>query len=441
VRDVGSREAVGRAGQPAQVDRGDGSPLQVVAEDGLAGGGVRRQHQQGAVEPARAAHRLVDVPRVVGGGQHEHALVALSHVVELGQQLVDRAAHRAVPQLRALLAERVDLVEEQHARRAAAHQLEDVVQVALALAGVHVEHVGEPDGKETRAVLARDRPRQERLAATRRSVEEQPAAQALAIGLAQLGMAHRAEEGELEALLDLLHAADVRKTQRGPLEIEGGVDRQVLALGRDEHRRHSVTEVVLGAGPVEPVGGLAGGRGGRLLRGEGSRHEGSRGFAAGVAGQRLRALGDDVLGAPGAQQLLGEVHPQGRVVRSRGDRGAQRAQQRRLVGHGPKLPPCRGFERRNRAAPRRRSGFRTVLATRDPRKGGMLATRPGSGPVELGLDGGCSKPEQLAAGGLDVAAVNERAHGKRARHRVDDPHLVDSVSGIEGQLLPGPVTW
>ena len=54
------------------------------------------------------------------------------------------------------------------------------------------------------------RPGQERLAAAGRPVEQQAAAQALAVQRAQLGVAQRAEEGDLEPLLDLLHAADVR---------------------------------------------------------------------------------------------------------------------------------------------------------------------------------------------------------------------------------------
>lgn len=42
-------------------------------------------------------------------------------------------------------------------------------------------------------------------------VEEEAAAQALAVQLAQFGVAHRREEGSFEAVLDLLHAADVRE--------------------------------------------------------------------------------------------------------------------------------------------------------------------------------------------------------------------------------------
>ena len=81
--------------------------------------GVRRQHQQGAVQPARPPQRAVHVPRMVGRGQHEHPVVPAGDGVELEQQLVDRAAHRRAAQLAAALPERVDLVQEQHRGRAA----------------------------------------------------------------------------------------------------------------------------------------------------------------------------------------------------------------------------------------------------------------------------------------------------------------------------------
>jgi hypothetical protein len=152
---------------------------------------------------------------VVRRREHEDALVVAARAVELGQQLVDDVAPGGAAQLAALLAERVDLVEEDHARRAAARGLEDRVQPRFALAEPHVEHVVEADREERRTELARDRAREERLAAAWRAVEQQPAAQRLAVQRAQLGVAQRAEERELEPLAHARHAGDVRERHAG----------------------------------------------------------------------------------------------------------------------------------------------------------------------------------------------------------------------------------
>ena len=66
-----------------------------------------------------------------------------------------------------------------------------------------------PSEKNARAELAGDRAREERLAAAGRAVQQQAAAQRLAVVRAQLGVAQRREEGGVQARLDLLQAADV----------------------------------------------------------------------------------------------------------------------------------------------------------------------------------------------------------------------------------------
>ena len=57
---------------------------EVMTEDRLAGGRIRRQHEQRAVEPTRPTQRCVDVPRLVRRGDDEDTLVDVVDPVELG---------------------------------------------------------------------------------------------------------------------------------------------------------------------------------------------------------------------------------------------------------------------------------------------------------------------------------------------------------------------
>ena len=109
--------------------------------------------------------------------------------VHLGEQLVHDVAHGArVGQVRALLAERVDLVEEQHTRGAAPGRGEDLGDVALARTHVHVEHVADADLEEACAQLPGHGARQERLPAAGRPVEQQPAARVAPNARASAGL-------------------------------------------------------------------------------------------------------------------------------------------------------------------------------------------------------------------------------------------------------------
>ena len=74
--------------------------------------------------------------------------------VQLGQELVDEVPARRVPHVGAARAERIDLVEEQHARLVAPGLLEQLVQVLLAVADPHVEHVVDADGERKPALTS-----------------------------------------------------------------------------------------------------------------------------------------------------------------------------------------------------------------------------------------------------------------------------------------------
>ena len=240
-----------------------GRSCERLAEDRLARRQVGREHEQRAVQPARAAQRGVDVPRMVRRAEHEHAVVVGLRAVELRQQLVDDVAARRVAQVAALLAERVELVQEEHARRGAARRLERVVQAALGLAEPHVEHVVEAEREEARAELARDGAREERLAAAGRAVHQQAAAERLAVVRPQLRVAQRREERGVQARLDLLQAADVVERDPRALRLDQALGVQLReALGdRDRLLRSSVSAQ---RGP-KPGTGSSGSNGGGVV--------------------------------------------------------------------------------------------------------------------------------------------------------------------------------
>jgi hypothetical protein len=220
------------------------------------------------------------------------------------------------------------------------------VQVALALAEPHVEHVVEPEREEARAELAGHRAREERLAAARRAVQQQAAAQRLAVVGAQLGVAQRGEERGVQARLDLLGAADVGQRDARPgrlLElvelccvrvVERGVVLRLvarMAAGRRHplaahRRRRAASEpaeqaaVLVGAcGVAEGTGRVA--RSGERLDAGGRRGEGG----LGVLERPPRVAADD--------EQRGEVQPQRGVARIGGDRALQRGGHRRIDAH------------------------------------------------------------------------------------------------------------
>ena len=111
-----------------------------------------------------------------------------------------------------------------------------------------VEDVSERHRQEPSTHLAGDGAGDEGLPLPRRTVQDQAAAQALAVEPAQLGIAHRGQEGGLEPVLDLDHAADVGQADIGPLHLP--VPREAVVVVTDQVR--------LGESRVG-LGGLLGG--------------------------------------------------------------------------------------------------------------------------------------------------------------------------------------
>src|SRR4029077_16833124 len=133
----------------------------------------------------------------------EDALVVGADRVELLKELVDERTAGAARVLAAREADRVELVEEEHARRRAPRLDEDVVQVALALPDERVEDLLDPHVGERQPALARRRAREHRLAAAGRAVEQDAAAGAAPVPLIQVRPLVGEDDRAVDRLLDV----------------------------------------------------------------------------------------------------------------------------------------------------------------------------------------------------------------------------------------------
>src|SRR5262249_53264498 len=113
----------------------------------------------------------------------------------------------------------VDLVKEQDTRGVLPCLLEESVQVPFAIADPHLEHVVDPDGEKPRADLAGRRAGQVSLAATGRTIEQDPAADRLPVGAVELGMIQRMNDLHPDLILERIHTANVGKGEIRPLDL------------------------------------------------------------------------------------------------------------------------------------------------------------------------------------------------------------------------------
>jgi hypothetical protein len=109
----------------------------------------------------------------------------------------------------ALRTDRVDLVEEEDARRGTAGTLKRFVQRLFALAHPHAQHFLDSDGDESGADLSSRRASNMRLAAPRWAVEKDPAPRSLPVGGEQLRLRERVDYLHANLFLHVVHAADV----------------------------------------------------------------------------------------------------------------------------------------------------------------------------------------------------------------------------------------
>ena len=164
--------------------------------------------------------------------RHDDDALARVEAVHLGQQLVERllallvAAHR---RLDADLAERVELVDEDDARRLGFGLREQIAHPRRADADEHLDELGAAQAEERHLGLAGHRARQQRLAGARRPDQQH----ALGDAAADAGVLLRGLE-ELDDLaqlfLGLVHAGHVAEPH---LHVVVGVD-----LGAAARERH-----------------------------------------------------------------------------------------------------------------------------------------------------------------------------------------------------------
>src|SRR5690606_35542101 len=126
------------------------------------------------VEAARAQQRRVEDVRAVGGGDEDDAAAGVE-AVHLDQQLVEGLLPLVVPAAEAgaaLAADRVDLVDEDDARRVLLGLLEQIAHAGGADTDEHLDEVGTGDRVERHPGLTGDRARQQRLAGAGWAVEQ-----------------------------------------------------------------------------------------------------------------------------------------------------------------------------------------------------------------------------------------------------------------------------
>ena len=203
VGEIGAGHADGALGEPVEVDVGrERLALGVHRQHGAAAREIGRADRDLAVEPAGAQQRRVEDVGPVGG-RDEDDVGARVEAVHLDEQLVERllALVVAAAEARAALAaDRVDLVDEDDARRVLLGLLEQVAHAGGADADEHLDEVRAGDRVERHARLARDRARQQGLAGAGRAVEQHALGDLRAQGLVAARV--------LQEVLDLVELLD-----------------------------------------------------------------------------------------------------------------------------------------------------------------------------------------------------------------------------------------
>src|SRR5262249_10082550 len=245
VRDVGAREARRAARQHVDVHVVcERDLLSVDGEDALAPFHVRTVDDDAAVEAAGPQQRRVEDVGPVRGGDEDDAFVRLEPV-HLDEELVERLLALVVAAAEAgaaMTADRVDLVDEDDARRVLLALLEQIADAAGADADEHFDEIGAADREERNVGFTRDRAREQRLARSRRAHEEHALRDAPAELLELLRLLEELDD-LLELFLRFVDAGEVwegaflrraRGELRGALAERQGLVPAALHLPHDE---------------------------------------------------------------------------------------------------------------------------------------------------------------------------------------------------------------
>ena len=208
---------------------------------------VRPVEDDLAVEAARAQQRRVEDVRPVGGGDDDDVRVGVE-AVHLDQDLVQRLLALVVAAAEAgaaLAADRVDLVDEDDARRVALGLVEQVADAAGADADEHLDELRAGDAEERHAGLAGDGPGHQRLAGAGRSDQQDAARDARAERVELLRVLEELDDF-LELRLGLVDAGHVvERDDRLVAEEHPGAalaERQGLVVGALRLSHHEEDE-------------------------------------------------------------------------------------------------------------------------------------------------------------------------------------------------------
>ena len=193
-----------------------GLPLVWTLRIAVAALHVRPVEDDLAVEPARAQERRVEDVRPVGGGDDDHVRVRVE-AVHLDEDLVEGLLALVVAAAEAgaaLAADRVDLVDEDDARRVALGLVEQVADAAGADADEHLDELRAGDAEERHAGLTGDGAGHQRLAGAGRPDEQHAARDARAERVELLRVLQELDDF-LELRLGLVDAGDVGERDDG----------------------------------------------------------------------------------------------------------------------------------------------------------------------------------------------------------------------------------
>ena len=176
--DVGAGRAGDRRRDPLQVDViGQGHAAGVDLEDRDPAVPIRRVDRDAAVETARPQQRLVEDLGTVGRAEHDHVGAGLE-AVHLGEDLVERLLALVVPArepgdvARTRPSDRVELVDEDDRRGGLFGLFEEIADARGADADDRLDELRGRDVEVGGVGLARDGAREQRLAGSRRPVQQ-----------------------------------------------------------------------------------------------------------------------------------------------------------------------------------------------------------------------------------------------------------------------------
>ena len=204
-------------------------------QDLLAAAQIRQRHDDLAIETARTQQRRIEHVRAVRRGDDDDAFVAFE-AVHLDEQLIQRLLALVVTAAEtgaAMAADRVDLVDEDDARRVLLRLLEHVAHARGADADEHLDEIGTGDREERHLRFAGDRFREQRLAGAGRA-DHQHAARNLAAELGELGRIAQELDELADFLLGLVATGDV-----GERDLDLILALQLRARTPERHRAAS----------------------------------------------------------------------------------------------------------------------------------------------------------------------------------------------------------